>query len=366
MRPVEVNSSGGDAEFAPEGLTVYLSNRCNLACGYCFAAAGGRGEDSSVVEEAAVLEAARLAAGHAAARGRPLRVVLHGGGEPTVHGELVQRLVEGTRRIANEAGAGWYGFLATNGVLSAQQARWLGGNLDLVGLSCDGPPEIQDRQRPLPSGAATSGAVERTARALVEAGARFSVRTTITPETLARQAEVVAYLHRSLGATHMRFEPVYGVRGTLAPQFRPEDAPAFVEHFLEAQREARARGCELQYMGVRLEERHGPHCDVLQDALHVLPDGTLTACFFQCEGAAPWLVGHWDGATWQLDYGRIAAHRRAVSQVSGRCRDCIAAFHCARECPERCSAIDDLAAHTPGFRCLVNRLLAERWILTAS
>jgi coproporphyrinogen III oxidase-like Fe-S oxidoreductase/pyruvate-formate lyase-activating enzyme len=354
-----------EAPFAPECLTLYLNNRCNLACGYCFAAAD-RDQDSGRIDERAALGAARLVARSCAEKNTPFHLVLHGGGEPTLEWDSVVRLVEGTRGIATEAGVGWFGFLATNGVIPEERAAWLGRELDLVEISCDGPPDIQDRQRPLAGGGATSAHVVRTARALRDAGGRFMVRATITPDTVERQTEIVTYLHEALGATEMRFEPVYR-----AGAFAPQQAEWFVSCFLAAQREARARGCDLTVSGARLDEVHGPFCDVLRHTLHLLPDGTATACFFCVDGrdaeATGVAVGGWDEARGEyiLDIGRITAHRRKALELPAACLDCINVCHCARECPERC-AVRDAAPETPSFRCLVQRRLAEEWILEAA
>ena len=353
-----------EATFAPECLTLYLNNRCNLACGYCFAAAGRDGA-SGRIDEPAALGAARLVARSCAAKGKRFHLVLQGGGEPTLDWDLVVRLVEGTRAIAAEAGVGWWGFLATNGVMPEERAAWLGRQLDLVDISCDGPPMVQDRQRPLAGGGPTSSSVERTARALREAGGRFLVRATITPETVERQSEIVTYLHEVLGAREMRFEPVYR-----AEAFRPDRAEWFVEHFLDAQREARTCQCDLAFAGSRLDEIHGPYCHALRDVLHVLPDGTATACFLHTDGraaeAAGMAIGSWDDARGEftLDTERIAAIRRKALELPTVCRECVNAFHCARECPERC-AVTDAAPEAPSFRCLVQRRLAEEWILQA-
>jgi oxygen-independent coproporphyrinogen-3 oxidase len=351
-----------EAPFAPECLTIYLNNRCNLACGYCWAAAG-RAEESPVIDEWAALGAARLVARCCAEKGTRFHLVLHGGGEPTLEWDSVVRLVEGTRTIAFEAGVGWFGFLATNGVLPEERAAWLGRELDLVEISCDGPPDIQDRQRPFAGGGPSSLHVERTARVLREAGGRFLARATITTETVERQTEIAAYLHEVLGASDIRFEPVYR-----AAAFRPEQAEWFVDHFLEAQRQARDRGCDLSISGARLDEIHGPFCDVLRDTLHLLPDGSATACFFRTDGrCAGATIGKWDEGRdeYTLDAEAIAAHRRKALDAPAWCRDCINVCHCARECPERC-AVADPAPEAPSFRCLVQRRLAEAWILEAA
>ena len=351
-----------EAPFAPECLTVYPNNRCNLACGYCFAVEG-RAQAAPPIDERAAMGAARLVARCCAEKRKPFHLVLHGGGEPTLDWDVAVSLVEGTRAIAAQAGVGWFGYLATNGAIPEERAAWLGREFDLVGVSCDGPPEIQDRQRPLAGGGATSPQVVRTARALRAAGGRWLVRSTITPRSVERQAEIVAYLHEALGAVEMRFDPVYG-----AAAFSPEQAEWFVEHFLAAQREARARGCDLAFAGARRDEIHGPFCDTLRQTLHLLPDGVATACFLRTNGrdaeAAEVAIGKWDEerGEYTLDAGRIDAHRRKALDLPAACRECVNICHCARDCPEGC-AVMDAAPTAPSFRCLVQRRLAERWIL---
>ncbi|MCX6615018.1 MAG: radical SAM protein [Acidobacteria bacterium] len=374
-----------EAPFAPECLTVYLSNQCNLACPYCFSSvarqAGARGGHPAIIEEAMVHSTARLVARCCAEKMGPFHLVLHGGGEPTIHWDMVVRIVNATRAIADEAGVDWFGVIVTNGVVPETAASWMARHFNLVELSCDGPPEIQDRQRPLAGGGASSPYIEKTARTLREAGGRLTVRTTITPRTVERQAEIVAYLHETLGARQMRFEPVYRVRGGKQVAFQPDQAAWFVEHFLAAQREARARGCDLSWAGVRLDELHGPYCSILRDTLHLVPDGAATACFFYTGGrdseGVPRPIGRWGSVAgeYMLDIERIGAHRRKAGEVPESCTDCLNILHCARECPEVCYATDAPEAqgaktpagvNRPGFRCLVNRRLAEAWIEEAA
>lgn len=366
--------------FAPHCLTIYLSNRCNCACTYCFAAPVRAAElERSALAVPPVIRldvvgaAARLVARQCAVAGLPFRLVLHGGGEPTLHWELVQQLESVTKRIAADHGVGWWGHIATNGILAPEQLTWLARHFDHVGLSCDGPPDIQDRQRPLASGAPSSEYVERTARQFAHHGVPFTVRSTVTPATVERQTDIVRYAACELGARVLRFEPVY-ILPDRGVRFLPADASRFAAHFLAAQQQAQALGCRLDLAGVRLDEVHGPYCDVLRNVLHLTPDGTAVACFFATTGLAangpqaP--VSRWDRGTaeYVLDPGRIEEHRRRATQLAARCQDCLNAYHCTRECPEFCAA-DPAAveAHRPAsFRCLVYRKLAECWILQAA
>jgi sulfatase maturation enzyme AslB (radical SAM superfamily) len=113
--------------FAPECLTIYLSNQCNSACSYCYVSPVRQrgGKTDLVVSEQSVRAAARLVARHCAEQGKSFYLVLHGGGEPTLHWELVERLESLTRQIAVQWDIEWFGYIATNGVVSEKKARWL-------------------------------------------------------------------------------------------------------------------------------------------------------------------------------------------------------------------------------------------------
>jgi uncharacterized protein len=354
-----------------------LSARCNLGCTYCFAAPrdprGGRQRGRGVgrtplLDERTVLAAARLVARHCAQRGLPLTLVFQGGGEPTLHWELLRRLHQGVAAVAGQRGVALFSYVATNGVLPESRARWLGRHFDLVGLSIDGPPDVHDALRPSRRGAPTSRRVETTARALAGVGAAFQVRTTITPATVRRQAEIVAYCRDVIGARVMRFEPVYGANHSRWPPFRPHDADEFVAAFVDARAVAAASGCSLSLSGVRPGEVHGPHCGPLRDALQLAPDGSAVACFLATGQRPPdarLVLGRYDPRAdeFVIDQDRADALRRRAARVPARCDGCAIAQHCARECPDGCALVHDAdGAGQDGFRCRVQRLLARHLV----
>lgn len=361
------------APFAPECLTVYLSNYCNLGCGYCYAA-DGRGRRPTdtrrpVLAEAAAVAAAGIVAANCARQGRPFSLVVHGGGEPTLHAGLVKALVARTRACAAQHGLEWSGYLATNGVMSRETARWVSRTFDRIGISCDGPPHIQNRQRPTASGGATATAVAAFARMCADAGVAVEVRVTVTPHTVKQQEEIAAYLCHELGARFIRMEPAYRAGPDAQPFFVAADADVFVRNFLLAREKARSAGAALSYAGVRLAEIHGPYCSALRNVLHVLPDNTATACFFSIGPRATGstvLGRHVAGEhLFQIDGERARAHRARVLAIPPRCQSCINVYHCARGCPDRCVLVagDPGADPAGAFRCSVNRQLAVAWIL---
>lgn len=358
-RQVQVRWQAQVAEpFAPECLTVYLSNRCQSACTYCYAAqVAPRG--GPIIDRGAVRAAAELVARHCAQRGRPFHLVLHGGGEPTLHDDRVRELRELTVEVAHRHGLVWRGYLATSGVLSEEQAHWLGRNFDAVGISCDGPPDIHDVQRPLADGSPTSALVARSARLIKAAGAALHIRATITPRSAHRQRELVQYF-RELGADQVRLEPVYSLQGHSA--FSQTDVPALAAAFVDAEAWANTAGMDVSCSLVRMDELHGPFCDVHRQTLHLIPDGRAVSCFFAVDGGDH-EIGHFDvdEDRFVLDEARIAIARAAV--LPDACRSCINAYHCSRGCPERC--LTHARTNAGGdwqARCALARAITEGWL----
>lgn len=356
------------APFAPECLAVSLSYRCNLSCIYCFSAGplGGTADSPRRAGEDWLVPAARLVAENCASHGKPFHLVMQGEGEPSLDWDAVQKIVTITREVAARAGIGWFGYISTNGTLPRARAVSLAHNFTRVSLSCDGPPEIQDAQRPFPCGRGSSGSVEEAARAILSVRNRLDVRATITPATVGRQVEILHYLRNELGATHIRFEPVYRPDHGRSPEFAPDDAEHFALHFLEAQREARDAGIELSISGVRLEEVHGPYCDVLRQTLRVNSDGVAVACFRHAGtervGASQLDIGRVDPTAGRLvlDQERIAAFRAATGEIPDGCEQCLNILHCARGCPDHCAIAGDALGE--GFHCLLYKRLAAEWL----
>jgi uncharacterized protein len=374
--------------FMPQCLTVYLSNFCNLRCPYCFASEvedrslPGGGDKRKVVSTSAVGAAARLVAKNCAQRRTRFVLVLHGGGEPTIQWRLLKSLVHLTQAVAQQYDVPWFGYIATNGVMSESQALWVGQHFDVVGLSCDGPPDIQNSQRFFRNGTGSSAFVERAARIIRDAGASVEVRSTITPEIVDRQAEIVSYLYRDIGASTVRLLPVYCSRRRSESQFGTDDADRFVTHFLEAQDMAASLGRSLIFSGVRPNELHGPYCDVLRNVLRLTSDGTATACFYSIGGHDPigrqLKIGNLNGDTGEfaLDVQKIETFKQQAGTIPVTCRECINCYSCTRACPDFCSLLSrgwgESSLHelqgkaSSQFLCSVYKKLSLAWILNSA
>ncbi len=376
------------AEMQPACLTVYLSNACNLGCSYCFAAERdgsriqpksspslpilGSSPASPLLDDQKLIPAARFVAESCRRQGKPFQLVVHGGGEATLHWDLLQRVVQLTKDVAGEQGIAWTSYLASHGAIDPQKVCWLAEHFDRIGISCDGPPDIHDAQRSKLSGGGTYANVAETIRILGESGVDLTLRATITRRSLRRQTEIVAFFANELGARDIRFEPMY--HGHESDALEPDDAVEFANHFLAAQSVAEALGGRLKLSGVRLDEIHGPYCNVLRDVIQITPDHTASACFLVTDGRAPggaeMVIGAVNPRTgdFELDVDRIRRMRLQATEIPARCHQCVNIYHCARDCPDVCPVNDAAgpAIDQPGFRCLVQKELGHRWIIDAA
>lgn len=364
-------NSWQEEPFSPECLTLYMNTECNLRCIYCYAVPGPG--PAARLESEAIAAAAAVVAENCHRKGIPFYIVFHGGGEPTLHRGRVDKAMAQIETVASAYGVRLFRYVATNGVLSEAKARWLAHRFDLVGLSCDGPANIQNRQRPRWGGGDTSPIVERTARILHEAGCRFQVRTTITSAILDRQAEIAAYICQQLLPEEIHFEPVYiGGRINTENELLTDQAGEFITNFLEARAVAREYGVVLMNSGSRLGSIHGPYCHVFRHVINLVPGGVATGCFkatntVQAEKKGV-VVGSLNRETgrFEINHFRVKALCQQLDITPPECATCFNRYHCVRGCPDVCPLDDRLSRRNtslrPNFRCRVQKTLTYTFL----
>ena len=137
-------------------------------------------------------------------------VSIHGNGEPFCAFGLMQDIVRYGREASERVGIPVVFNAASNGVLSDEQLAFLIENFDSVNMSFDGLPAFQDANRPTVGGCGSFAQIDRTMRALQEAGVPFGIRTTVTADMVASMPEIVAFVadhYPSVEQIHL--EPVW-------------------------------------------------------------------------------------------------------------------------------------------------------------
>ncbi len=174
-------------------LALTVSQACNMACGYCYAAGGAfGGPQRQMPPEVAKAAVARLIAD--APPGSAVQIAFMGG-EPWMAAGLIRETVAFARRSAG-ARAVQLGFaMTTNATLLREaDADFLAEQRFAVTVSLDGPQAANDRLRPMAGG---GGSFDRVAARLGPLAARadrikLSARVTVTPDNLDIPATVAA------------------------------------------------------------------------------------------------------------------------------------------------------------------------------
>lgn len=360
-----------DEEFKPTCLTVYMGNRCNLACRYCYSFLNTENNARDTLTTGALHQALRIVAKNSQSQGKPLTVVLHGGGEPTLYRNQIDPFLDEVSSTAKVLGLATFFYIATNAAITTGVADWLARRFDLVGISCDGPADIQDHQRPTKTGKATSSQLERTARILRASGVPFHVRVTITPQTTTRQCEIIKYICEILDPIEIHLEPVYAGGRTRQQDINSQDqALLFVSNFLSARKLARHYGVPLQLSDIRPWELHGRYCQTERDVLQLIPGDGISACFKTATLAQAeqkgLLIGRFkNGKLGMCEAMELNQLRQEFRNPPPGCLECFAYAHCTYGCPDICAIDQD---NNPGgsFRCLVNRLILAEGLQTMS
>lgn len=342
-------------QLRPTNAVLLMTNRCNLRCTYCYADGGA----SPTVEEMpwsvaqAVIDAACR---HARlAETCPPGLTFHGGGEPTLHWELLTRCVRYAREMAPLCQVS----MSSNGFWTAAQREFICEHFSQVSVSMDGVPSVQNAQRPLPDGSSSFPRVWENITALDAARVNYGVRMTVLPQSVEQMVEGVRLLCEGTGAAVIQIEPTFtGARGVYS-DLAHEFAAAFSEAFIEAWRVGLAAGRTVYYSGARPWVVSCTFCAAPLKAMVATPGGQLMSCFEIFSGthssAGAFQVGRVDAGRVFYDSAALCAFLAAQQQRREACRECFCYWHCGGDCATRQQG----AVRPDSGRCHVTRTVTR-------
>jgi uncharacterized protein len=320
-------------------LALLLTRKCNLACSYCYASALPIG-DSMPTELA--IDSLDWFVGQL--QQPTIRITFHGGGEPTLEWTTIRAVVGRTELIRHERKASY--LITTNGTCGPDKWDWMMAHHFGISISMDGPPQIQDRNRPWADGTGSSQRVEASVRYLAAHSYPFSIRVTYSPvDDIERILEYFA----ELGVRRLHLEPLF-------PHGREYQAVRFGKHggdevyspegselllrFLRAMDRARA-------LGIRINNGHLAHftrgkgyfCGAASArAMVVSHDGFLTGCLEVVDGkdrdAKTFLLGRYirGERRFEVDPQMVRMMQRRHADFLLQCKTCYARYTCAGGC----------------------------------
>lgn len=186
---------------------ICITQRCNLACTYCYI--------DKKTARMSTATAGKIVDFMYANTPEDERIdVAFFGGEPLLEFELIRRI---TDQIENHACYNRERIelsIVSNGTIFSEKiAEFIAGHHMVFGISCDGPPELQNHFRRYADNRPSSEIVEQTIKAAVSCLPAVMVNSVYHPDTFMHLGDVVDYLS-SHGMRRIHLNPDFSADWT--------------------------------------------------------------------------------------------------------------------------------------------------------
>ncbi len=363
LRRMEVSVNAPNS--IPTDLFILPTTRCQLRCRYCFSNAN-EGALIDMPEDMA-LDAIDFCLQNVQRQERDLLFVRFlGGGEPTLNWSLLKTATRHAAAVADRAKLPSWISVVTNGMISKEKAVWLAENMDEITFSIDGPPDIQDKNRPLSNGGASSGLVYRAVEAVAKREGNYVLRATIARETSERMPEIVEFLIKRFDVKRICLEPLSECGRCDASGSKTPDTEVFTKAFINARDIGKAHDVVVEYSNAKIVRMSCWFCTTTGRQFGLNPDGSITACgevdLFSKKHHELFLYGRYlaDKRSFELDLEKMQLHRTRTVDGLPYCANCFAKYHCAGGCPIRALRDTDSAFNPFRSNCVkVRRIIAD-------
>lgn len=326
---------------APTCAVLLMTNRCNLRCVYCYANAGSESKTVEMTWPTAksvidyVIANAAVASPNQSSDAEPPSLMFHGGGEPTVHWDLMVRCVEYAKERDSRTGFS----MSSNGVWSASQRRFICRHFQNVSLSMDGVPSVQNVQRPTDGGGETFETVMESIREMDAAGVEYGIRMTVLEDSVELVPEGIRFICQNTRACTIQIEPTFtDSRGHYA-DITTDFADVFADRFMEAWEIGRQVGRQVYYSGARPLVVAPLFCQAPLKAAVATADGRLVTCFEVFSEQSPlaggFTVGRVNNGAVEYDRHALQAFLDVQQRRRKECEDCFCYWHCCGDCATR-------------------------------
>ena len=314
-------------------MTIFLTGSCNLRCRYCYARGG---EKPSFID----LDFVKAAVNQFTDKTKKnIKVSLHGGGEPTLAIDRIKQIDEFLKSQFDKVQYN----IQTNGVMDEETLDWVLNNIKGITVSIDGPPYIQDKQRPMVGNKPSSPFVEKTVKRLIdERGKKISTRSTITKFSVEKQTEIVEYFH-NLGISNAQLESLTECGRCLDNMniynTRP-DFNVYIKNFFNALELAEDYGIGVFSTGISFKRFTSRFCGASGTNLCLTTDGYISACYEAVsgtEGPDVFIYGKYDKKNGKIiiDDNKLNYLCQRRVQNMPDCQNCFMKWNCGGSCNAR-------------------------------
>lgn len=319
-----------------EMISIFVTTKCNLNCDYCFTNKNQSEHKNQTID----LEFVKKGIDDYFAQNYMRHVRFFGAGEPTVEFDLLKVIHDYAIKKGGEAVTFE---IQTNGAFSDSVAIWLKKNIQIIWISCDGTPEIQDSHRPFKNDERkTSQVIEKNIRLLhgVDSISFVGIRSTITEENINKQKEMIDYFY-GLGIKNIWVDPIFpSVGKTVSTVDNKLDMMLFAKEFLEATKYANSKGVFYgSILTCNFNDTVNKHCRACLPVPHLTTDGFVSACDMALFGKdknhmSDLIYGEWDEKTKTINYNnsKMEKLRSRTTENMQHCEMCSAKEHCGGYC----------------------------------
>lgn len=311
--------------------TLSITQQCNLRCGYCYI-----GKKPAVMTPDTARQAVDFIFRHAP----PGETIDLGffGGEPLLEFPLLQTITQMFREHPSFEHVPVEFTVVTNGTLyNDEMAEFFTRENFGFGISCDGPPEVQDAFRVFPDGGGSSAVVETTIRRAMDTLPKGAVMVNAVyhPRTFSRLPEVVDYFS-SLGVRQIYLTPDYSAQWTQEDAEKlPEIYGAVAQLYIDFYRSGNPHYISLidGKIAIILREGYQPgeRCKMGRGEFAFAASGNIYPCerLIGSDDGDKHCIGH---VAASLEAGEMCGHLKADGPFNPQCLDCGLKEYCMNWC----------------------------------
>jgi len=363
-------------KFQPTSVTLLPSFVCNLKCIYCYSEGGERvcsycdQKVSMISIEVAKKAIDFIITNAIVLKSKKIIVGFHGGGEPMLFANklFLEETIHYARTQADIFKLTLYVSAVTNGLdIEKFDIQWLKQNFNKIGISLDGPPDIQNFQRPKQGVNPDSYSGALRAIQLFEAyGINYSIRSTITKHNVYRMREMVEHFLQITKLKNFHFEPLFECGRCETTKIEAPSPEEYITYYNEASDYAILHGAEIYFSGSTTNKISDHFCGAAGSNFFITPDQHITTCLEACrsdeEINQPFLIGEYNREVGDFifDYDKIALlNSRLVTNMSG-CDDCFCKFSCSGDCLIKVlKSTGNMFDITNNTRCVINKTITN-------
>lgn len=343
-------------------LTLFITTRCNLKCIYCYAQKLKIEEEHQNID----LNFAKKGIDDFFKDNPDPSLRFYGIGEPTLEFEKMKEIVNYARSITDKKVTTE---LQTNGFFTEKVRDWVIENIDILWISCDGPGNIMEKQRPVKNGIGNAATVIEKNISFFACHSdkiQFGVRATLTEDTLNRQVELVDYFN-SLGIKNISVE-AYSPSIESDLESYAISPIEFATHFVEAYKYAMSLGISyLSLTMINFDEEVDCPCRSGIPCPQLTTDGYVSCCDYGALGPQylpgvlqNFIYGKYDPNTNTIHYDEekirnIKSRQHKLPETA--CKNCQIFNHCGGGCMGEAVNVSGNLFGIREYSCEVTKLL---------